>query len=515
MAINRSSSSRFLLITAAAILISTTLLAASVTSGARRATIDHLVVMVFDQMRPDYVDRFDLPNFKRLRASSRHYPEAYVGHLGSQTVVAHAVIPTGLRPGQLPWQDEAMVDLDGAIGRAGAVYKTGELSRTQLLKFLSPMPRTQFLGARVRETHGGRVYSVGSKNYSAVLFGGPYADGIVTLEKDGTRCRPDGVNVPTYISSDDRFTVNCSDPHGTGFTTIYSLDGDHYVPGRDPAHQGGDVWTGDAALAVMQNEPWSGMFLTFGGIDKVAHMLGEQDGPGLQSVASEYRLADVLKIADHQLGRVLAKIEEQKLTDRTLVIVTADHGGQRNEFYFGNNTFQSCCPFEGSASADPPYWLKHLGQIGKLRTGYVDTFMTLWLADSSAANEQAIVRGLSDMAGVTEVYARRADNAGVRYVQVLSRLETQTSRFQAWARKHSAELVNTMAGASSPDLVALLADGYGFGRIGGHGGAQEKVQRIPMLIRVPGERPSRRNDGFRLMDIAPEAARILGLPPLK
>ena len=68
-----------------------------------------------------------------------------------------------------------------------------------------------------------------------------------------------------------------------------------------------------------------------------------------------------------------------------------------------------------------------------------------------------------------------------------------------------------MASASGPDLVALLADGYGFGRIGGHGGAQEKVQRIPMIIRVPGEVPSTRQTPLRLMDIAPEANRVLGL----
>jgi len=80
---------------------------------ARRAAPDHLVFMVFDQMRPDYVDRFGLENFKRLRASSRHYPDAYVGHLASQTVVAHLVMPTGLPPRALPWVDEASVDEAG------------------------------------------------------------------------------------------------------------------------------------------------------------------------------------------------------------------------------------------------------------------------------------------------------------------------------------------------------------------------------------------------------------------
>ena len=68
-----------------------------------------------------------------------------------------------------------------------------------------------------------------------------------------------------------------------------------------------------------------------------------------------------------------------------------------------------------------------------------------------------------------------------------------------------------MGGVGGPDLIALLADGYGFGRIGGHGGAQEKVQRIPMIIRVPGETPSTRTLPLRLRDVAPEIASVLGL----
>lgn len=473
---------------------------------------DHLVVMVFDQMRPDYVDRFNLTNFKRLRASSRNYPDAYVGHLGSQTVVAHAVIPTGLRPGDLPWQDEAMVDFEGVVGRPGAAYRTGELGPAQLLRLLGRLPRSQFLGARVRETHGGRLFAVGAKNYAAVLIGGPHADGIVMLEKRGNRCVPDGVNVPAYIATDPRFVVDCGETYGTGLSTIYALDGSHYVPGHDPQHLGGDVWTADAALAIMKHEQWSSLFLTFGGIDKVAHMLGEQDGPGLQGVPSEYRLADILKTADEQLGRVLRALDEVGLGERTLVIVTADHGGQRNEFYLGNGRYQSCCAFEGSSAAvHAPYWLDHLNQVGKLKTGYADTSITLWLADRSAANEAAVTHALMDVSGVTEIYARRTDDRSARYERVFSHLESQSPKFQAWAKSHSAELVGTMAGVSSPDLVALLGDGFGFGRIGGHGGAQESVQRIPMFIRVPGERASTRREALRLMDISPEAAKLLRL----
>jgi arylsulfatase A-like enzyme len=38
------------------------------------------------------------------------------------------------------------------------------------------------------------------------------------------------------------------------------------------------------------------------------------------------------------------------------------------------------------------------------------------------------------------------------------------------------------------------------------------VQRIPMIIRVPAEKPSTRTMALRLMDLAPEIAKVLGLP---
>ena len=43
-------------------------------------------------------------------------------------------------------------------------------------------------------------------------------------------------------------------------------------------HLGGDIWVADAAMAMMENEDWSGMFVTLGGIDKAGHMWGaDQD----------------------------------------------------------------------------------------------------------------------------------------------------------------------------------------------------------------------------------------------
>ncbi len=472
---------------------------------------DHVVVMVFDQMRPDYIDRFDLPNFKRLRDSSRHYPEAYTGHMGAQTIVSHLVIPTGLAPKDLPWQDDAFPDIDGVLGKPGAVYDVDELTLDQLWALLGRIPRERFLPARIQDQLG-PVFAVGEKGYAAQVVGGPHASAIVTLQKSDGKCRPYGVRVPLYIADNPRYSLECSETYGTGLSTIYALDGSRFIPGSNPSRAGGDIWTADAAIEIMRRERWSGLFLTFGGIDRVGHMLGEQDGNGLVSVPSQYRLADVLRIADAQLGRILAELETSGLAGRTMVVVTADHGGQRHDVYLGNGRYQSCCPFEnGEDDPRPPYWLDHLNQVGTLKTAYADSSIHLWLADTSEANEHALRRGLQDVSGVTEIYAKRVAGQEYRYEQVFQRLETQSAAFRTWARRHSAELVNTMASRSGPDLVALLADGFGFGRIGGHGGAQEKVQRIPMIIHVPGESPSTRTVPLRLMDLAPEIANTLGL----
>ena len=59
---------------------------------------------------------------------------------------------------------------------------------------------------------------------------------------------------------------------------IYPLDGNRFVPGFDPAHIGGDNWSADAAIRVIENDPnWHGMMVSLGGIDKMGHMWGPED----------------------------------------------------------------------------------------------------------------------------------------------------------------------------------------------------------------------------------------------
>ena len=52
----------------------------------------------------------------------------------------------------------------------------------------------------------------------------------------------------------------------------------------------------------------------------------------------------------------------------------------------------------------------------------------------------------------------------------------------SWWRLHGQELVDSMARRNGPDLIGLLHDRTSYGVYGDHGGAQESVQRVPMVF---------------------------------
>ena len=82
-----------------------------------------------------------------------------------------------------------------------------------------------------------------------------------------------------------------------------------------------------------------------------------------------------------------------------------------------------------------------------------------------------------------------------------------------WWRKHGQEIVNTAAADYGPDVIGLLRDGASYGVAGDHGGAQEAVQRIPIVFSGPGVRAgSKPGAAIRSVDIMPTVLQALGIP---
>jgi predicted AlkP superfamily pyrophosphatase or phosphodiesterase len=57
-----------------------------------------VLIVVLDQMRPEYVDLFDMDNVRMLSEDGVDYADAYLGHMGSETVITHNVLTTGVLP---------------------------------------------------------------------------------------------------------------------------------------------------------------------------------------------------------------------------------------------------------------------------------------------------------------------------------------------------------------------------------------------------------------------------------
>ncbi|MEQ1878801.1 MAG: alkaline phosphatase family protein [Bdellovibrionia bacterium] len=442
------------------------------------------MILFFDQMRYDYIDRFDMKNLKRLRAMSMNYPNAVVGHIASATVVSHLVVPTGLLPKDLPWGDNIMWDKKGIIGEKDKVLITPALSKEDMLKGLATISPDNYLPAILLKRLKKPTFTAGEKHYPVIDMGGPAAKSMIYIDDaPNETCVPGGVGIPQYISANDRFKLNCKEikksPDGMAVT------GNEYYPGTDKKHLGGDIWVADIGLEYMKNEDWGGIFLTFGAIDKFGHMAGE---PGkVTPLAKTLPISheEIIKIADEQFGRIFDDLKKRKLLERTMIVITADHGVQS----------ATTLPVEERRKI-----IAGINRSGKIRASKFDTAIRLWLSDYSKENRDAVLKALKAVPGAVQVF--ELDDGKSAYKMIHENFAGQTEKFKGWSLKHNPSLVNTVAAETGPDYVVALGENVGLSDAqGDHGGVQENVQRVPIIIYTPGAKAGSDPKELRHVDI--------------
>src|SRR6478609_9199441 len=79
------------------------------------AHAQRVVFIVLDQLRPDFINAFHMTNVQALIRGGTSYPNAYLGHMGSETVVSHNVMTSGQLPKHMGWADEWFNDPDGVL----------------------------------------------------------------------------------------------------------------------------------------------------------------------------------------------------------------------------------------------------------------------------------------------------------------------------------------------------------------------------------------------------------------
>jgi hypothetical protein len=499
-----------------------------------------VVIIVVDSLSREIVEKYDMRNVEALMRDGVDTPRGYVGHTGSVTVVTHNVITSGQLPKHMGWTDEGYRDVDGILGdpepaNPDQLYITSNAT-TDLFKLqqAAGYPKlADYLGAA---DPAAKTFTISPKGYAGYAFGGAGSDSIITFGSGpecttgGTWRKPTGINVPSYITGApcSRFWVHSGYPTYAYDTAklpaiLYPLDSDRYTTGKDPAHQGGDVWAADAAVQIMRNDPsWNGIFVTLPGVDKAAHMWGGTADPGPTGPDGDpmTHMVAATAEADRQVAKLMAELEAQEELDNTLVVLTSDHGSVAGLRFHGELVAERDYGYynwyygdpENDAVYDRPQAaLRPLVDTGNVGLTYSDSMLRVWLKDQSPAKVDEAAAAMETMAGVTAVWRRDGDHydrvSKVRWDRMRSGGE------RSWFARKAQELVDTQAADYGPDLIATLPDDTTYSVAGDHGGIQRAAQQIPIVFAGAGLSARDLHAEVRSVDIMPTVLRAMGIQP--
>jgi len=144
---------------------------------------------------------------------------------------------------------------------------------------------------------------------------------------------------------------------------------------------------------------------------------------------------------------------------------------------------------------------------GNLQFSYQSTAVEAWLIDRSLAKQQEAAAAALALPGAIASYYRSGSGYKLYGTNSMTKAEGK------WWKKHGQEIVDTLASSDGPDTVALLQDKTSYGVYGDHGGAQEEVQRVPMVFWSPSLAFAANTGGpFQTTDVMPTILSTMGIP---
>lgn len=470
------------------------------------AAIEHVVLVVVDGMMPEYLALSAFPNLRRLIASGTSFERAWVGHVVNDTPVSH----TALISGKLPRE-------------TGIVYFYWRDADGKVVKMISPpmiegdrfpsMVRERDLPSlgRVVKQHrpGAKVAAVGSaKDFAAVALGLDVADHVgYAVRLPSEQDKQDGTDQRRVDPRGDVLPDPASDGR-EGEGADVSPPNRRLVPGspswarlpdsllNDPrfamtTQQLGDndVFAGNLAVGVVEALKPTVLLVNLPDTDQIGHLTGG-------STTNPAAVTQTMTAADAQIGRLLEAYTKAGLMERTLWVVTSDHGMTPN-----------------GANINPRVVEKTLKQAGfPILAGDTSHY---WLREPAQAAAAAAAIDAQQAPGLLGTYAK-LDQGNGRFVYQPS--AAARSNLSADQRTALEWLFETFVGPESPDVTFILGENVHFhtappNTIGAHSEPTWLLQRIPLVFSGPGVRPGAVAPyPARLVDIAPTILALLDLP---
>lgn len=505
-------------------------------AGATDADAPRLIVLlVVDQMRADYVDRFRgdwTGGLQRLLTQGAHFSNAAYPYLGTHTCAGHATVATGALPSvhgifQNTWYDRESgenIPCTRDVGAKAVVYSgTGREHGPVRL-------RVPTLADELRAQRSSKVVSLSLKPRSAIMLAGHGGDAVTWLTDAGDgwqtgnmysagpvpvvrsylEAHPLAADYGTvwdrqlapsrYPEADDAIGEN--PPAGWDRTFPHPLVG----KGNAPDAQYRDLW---------QHSPWADAYLgrfagalvkalALGGTPGQTDVLGvsfsspdlviHRFGPHSQEARDHYARLDL------SIGRLLADLDIHVGRDRYVVALTSDHG-------VADIPEQAKQQGEdaGRVSATDIRALIEQTLIDVVGPGrYVarinstDVYFHPGVYDTLRAHPralEAVARAVGAQPGIARV---------LRSDEVAGQATSKDPLVRAAALSH--------VPSASGDLLVLTKPGWIYSATGTtHGSANPLDQRVPIFLMGAGIKPGVYTDAVTPADIAPTLASLAGV----
>jgi predicted AlkP superfamily pyrophosphatase or phosphodiesterase len=494
------------------------------------------VILVVDQMRADYVDRFKddwTGGLKRLLTQGAWFSRAAYPYLTTVTCAGHATISTGGFPHlhgvfQNAWYDRASgrnVTCTEDASTRGVSYGDGSTGDDSAAKLLLPT-----FGDEVRAQRGGRVVTLSLKARSAIMLAGRGGDAVTWLSDSLEIFQTSAAFARVPVPAVKGFLA--ANPIGADLRKVWTrlLPSTRY-PGPDdglgespaggwtssfphPLADADETEPDDEFYEHWQRSPYADAFLgrmaasltetlqlgkdeatdllgvSFSTPDLVGHAFGPQS----------HEVRDIYARLDVTIGALLDRLDALVGAGEYVVALSSDHGvaeipeqSQKAGKDAGRHSAQRLTDtierVIDAAAGPGSYVARVTGNDVYLRPGMYEK---LGARSGIAA---AVARQLEQQAGILRAFHADELRGGRQTTDPLLR----------------AAALSYVVGRSG-DFVIVPKPGWVHGSSAtSHGAATPDEQRVPIVLLGRGVKPGEYRDAATPADIAPTLAALVGI----
>lgn len=499
------------------------------------------IVIVVDQMRADYFQRFEgyfSGGLARLQKNGAVFLNAHHRHADTETAPGHATLSTGSFPAHHGiisnnWFDRSA--RKGVYAVADSQVKTfdsnnGEGSSPHLL--MSPALEDWLK----KQNASAKVISVSRKDRAAILLGGHQPDGAYWFNTNNggfTSSTYYFEKLPTWVAEwnsqhhadeywgkawdktrpQDEFLASSEDlfigeKGGLQSAFPHAFSGDSTKPSEEFYHWLVETpFTDELTLSFAEAALGAEQL----GVDEVTDLLcvslSSTDAVGHGYGPQSQEMQDNLMRLDKRLGEFFTKVDQHVGLQNCVIGLSSDHGVLPLPEDLRRRGYESARILDKEVYVEIGGMLTELGQ--ELRTGepllesYFDAFYLNYPAAehaniSRADFEHRMAQKIKTLSFVTNVFTRaELTAAGDKDSEIVQRFR------------------NNLYPDRSPDLFVqykehYLIDADTTGT--SHGSVYDYDSRVPMIFMGQDITPGRYDDLCATVDFAPTLAKITGLP---